>query len=155
MMMIKREILMLLCRVNRLKGMDKTRKTDPNIDQYCVFENLFHIKYLLYFVNLFCSYVIFYATPCSDSPVLFQHPMVILSSDGHDLQPVHADSVILNPGERFDFYINTNQTAAKYWIRVETFEVGPIICFCLLYKIPMFGQYVCSIRYFLRMNKVK
>ncbi|XP_069125665.1 uncharacterized protein [Argopecten irradians] len=52
-----------------------------------------------------------------------QHPLKVVASDGYDIQPVDAESLIITPGERYDFEIVTNQLAGtSYWIRVETLE---------------------------------
>lgn len=51
------------------------------------------------------------------------HPLLVVSSDGEDLEPVLVESVIVHPGERFDVIIDCNQTRANYWIRGQTLEV--------------------------------
>lgn len=52
------------------------------------------------------------------------HELTVIASDGFDVQPVNAESFIINPGERYDFTIVTNQNADNYWIRAETLEIG-------------------------------
>ena len=37
------------------------------------------------------------------------HSMLIIASDSYDVQPVSVDSLITEPGERYDFIINANQ----------------------------------------------
>lgn len=51
------------------------------------------------------------------------HRLTVISSDGHDLEPVEADSVIVHGGERFDFYIQTDGSVDNYWVRAETLEM--------------------------------
>lgn len=50
------------------------------------------------------------------------HEMTIIASDGYDLEPQQAESFVINPGERFDFTITTNQSIGNYWIRAISLE---------------------------------
>ena len=54
-----------------------------------------------------------------------QHKFILISSDGFDIEPTFLlDSLILTPGETYDFYINTtNKTIDNYWIRAKTLEI--------------------------------
>ncbi|CAL1527059.1 unnamed protein product [Lymnaea stagnalis] len=52
------------------------------------------------------------------------HPLTLVASDGYDLQPVVVESIIINPGERYDFFITTNQSVRNYWVRAVTLEVN-------------------------------
>ncbi|XP_029042896.1 laccase-1-like isoform X2 [Osmia bicornis bicornis] len=45
------------------------------------------------------------------------HTMRILSSDGRDVEPIEAESLVSYAGERFDFVVETNQSIDNYWIR--------------------------------------
>ncbi|XP_026666521.1 laccase-1-like isoform X2 [Ceratina calcarata] len=45
------------------------------------------------------------------------HTMLVISSDGRDIEPVEADSLVSYAGERFDFVIETNGTVDNYWMR--------------------------------------
>nr|XP_012152944.1 PREDICTED: laccase-1-like isoform X2 [Megachile rotundata]XP_012152945.1 PREDICTED: laccase-1-like isoform X2 [Megachile rotundata] len=45
------------------------------------------------------------------------HTMRVLSSDGRDVQPIQAESLVSYAGERFDFVVETNQNVDNYWIR--------------------------------------
>ncbi|XP_053980315.1 uncharacterized protein LOC128877215 [Hylaeus volcanicus] len=45
------------------------------------------------------------------------HSMYVISSDGRDIEPIEADSLVSYAGERFDFVVDTNRTVANYWIR--------------------------------------
>lgn len=51
------------------------------------------------------------------------HVLEMVSSDGYDFKPVMVESFIVNPGERFDFIVQANQTVGNYWIRVQSMEV--------------------------------
>ncbi|KAL3851968.1 hypothetical protein ACJMK2_015658 [Sinanodonta woodiana] len=51
------------------------------------------------------------------------HPLKIIASDGYDLDPVEAESFVINPGERFDFVIIANQMVSNYWIRAQSLEI--------------------------------
>ncbi|KAK6176485.1 hypothetical protein SNE40_014765 [Patella caerulea] len=51
------------------------------------------------------------------------HDLTIIASDGFDLQPRSAESFIVNPGERFDFRIQSDKSVNNYWIRATTLEI--------------------------------
>ncbi|XP_059146111.1 uncharacterized protein LOC131933346 [Physella acuta] len=52
------------------------------------------------------------------------HPLLLVASDGYDCQPRVIESVVVHPGERYDFIITANQTVGNYWIRGVTMESG-------------------------------
>ncbi|XP_065666473.1 uncharacterized protein LOC136087510 [Hydra vulgaris] len=52
------------------------------------------------------------------------HKISVVASDGYDIKPYSAESVIVHPGERFDFILNANKTIDNYWIRAESMEDG-------------------------------
>ncbi|KAH9512515.1 hypothetical protein Btru_038670, partial [Bulinus truncatus] len=52
------------------------------------------------------------------------HPLLVMASDGGDLEPFEVESVIVHPGERIDVVISCDQSAGNYWIRGQTLEVG-------------------------------
>ncbi|XP_046583057.1 laccase-2-like [Haliotis rubra] len=52
------------------------------------------------------------------------HDLTIVASDGYDLRPEIAESFIINPGERIDFIINTNNAVDNYWILAQSIEKG-------------------------------
>nr|KAG5686609.1 hypothetical protein BaRGS_006283 [Batillaria attramentaria] len=52
------------------------------------------------------------------------HRLSVVAADGWDLQPVVAESFIINPAERYDFVLTTNQTVNNYLIYAETLEVN-------------------------------
>ncbi|XP_045506939.1 laccase-4-like isoform X1 [Colias croceus] len=45
------------------------------------------------------------------------HNITILSSDGYDLEPITATSLVTYAGERFDFVVEANNEIDNYWIR--------------------------------------
>eukprot|EP00111_Clytia_hemisphaerica_P000191 TCONS_00000475-protein len=53
-----------------------------------------------------------------------RHTLTVVASDGYDLAPVQCESFIINPGERFDFLLTTNQTIENYWIRIVSMEAN-------------------------------
>lgn len=53
------------------------------------------------------------------------HMLSVIESDGYPIRPTLAESFVINPGERFDFVINANQSVGNYWIRGKTLEVTP------------------------------
>ena len=52
-----------------------------------------------------------------------QHNLTIVASDGYDVKQMIVESFIINPGERFDFLLTTDQNIDNYWIRGESIEV--------------------------------
>ena len=50
------------------------------------------------------------------------HLLTMVSSDGYDFETTIVQSFIINPGERFDFIINTTDDG-NHWIRVHSMEV--------------------------------
>ncbi|KAL0106109.1 hypothetical protein PUN28_016084 [Cardiocondyla obscurior] len=45
------------------------------------------------------------------------HTLYVVSSDGRDLEPVQAESLVTYAGERFDFILEMNQPVDNYWMR--------------------------------------
>lgn len=45
------------------------------------------------------------------------HTLLVISSDGSDIQPVQADSLVSYAGERFDFVLHANKKVGNYWMR--------------------------------------
>ncbi|XP_043509689.1 laccase-2-like isoform X3 [Frieseomelitta varia] len=45
------------------------------------------------------------------------HTLHVISSDGRDIEPEEAESLISYAGERFDFIVETNQDVNNYWMR--------------------------------------
>ncbi|XP_043252870.1 laccase-1-like [Colletes gigas] len=45
------------------------------------------------------------------------HTMQVISSDGRDIEPIEAESLVSYAGERFDFVVNTNRSVGNYWMR--------------------------------------
>ena len=51
------------------------------------------------------------------------HRLTVITTDGHYIQLVEADYVILHSGERYDVLVTANQTGQKdFWMRAETLE---------------------------------
>ncbi|XP_057309635.1 uncharacterized protein LOC130647701 [Hydractinia symbiolongicarpus] len=50
------------------------------------------------------------------------HELTIISSDGYDIEPWVVESFIINPGERYDFILNADQSYGNYWIRAVSME---------------------------------
>ncbi|XP_073819695.1 multicopper oxidase 3 [Musca autumnalis] len=50
------------------------------------------------------------------------HRMLMISTDGNDLQPVYADKFFMTSAERFDFILQANQYPGNYWIRVKGYN---------------------------------
>ncbi|XP_035663347.1 L-ascorbate oxidase-like [Branchiostoma floridae] len=52
-----------------------------------------------------------------------QHELTLIATDGDRIVEQTAESFIINTGERYDFYITTDQTPGNYWIRADTIEL--------------------------------
>ena len=50
------------------------------------------------------------------------HKMLMLATDGNDLQPIYADKFFMASGERFDFVLEANQYPGNYWIKVKGYN---------------------------------
>ena len=61
-----------------------------------------------------------------------EHKLRLIATDGHFVDPVEIDFIIIHSGERYDFILETKSTSGKdFFIRAETLEVensGPIVC---------------------------
>ncbi|KAK6186504.1 hypothetical protein SNE40_008533 [Patella caerulea] len=53
-----------------------------------------------------------------------EHNLTIIASDGYDLKPKTVESLVINPGERYDFIITTDKPVGNYWVRAITLEVN-------------------------------
>ena len=53
-----------------------------------------------------------------------QHYLTVVASDGYDVEDAIVESLIINPGERFDFLITANQSIGNYWLRAVSMEVS-------------------------------
>ena len=53
------------------------------------------------------------------------HKLRVIATDGFFIEPISADYLIVNTGERYDFLLEANQTyATDFLIRAETLEVN-------------------------------
>ena len=52
------------------------------------------------------------------------HKLHVIAADGHDVKSTPFDSVVVGPGERFDFWIVATDPSGSenYWIRADTLE---------------------------------
>lgn len=52
------------------------------------------------------------------------HDLHVVGADGHNVHTHTVESVIVQPGERYDIWLNTTDSLQKgnYWIRAETLE---------------------------------
>ncbi|XP_039275445.1 laccase isoform X2 [Nilaparvata lugens] len=47
------------------------------------------------------------------------HTMTIINSDGGDIEPIEAATLVSYAGERWDFVLNANASVGNYWIRFK------------------------------------
>ncbi|BFG02114.1 laccase [Drosophila madeirensis] len=59
---------------------------------------------------------------CPISLSIDHHDLVVIASDGNDLEPVQVQKIMLHGAERFDFVLHANQEVANYWIRVKGYS---------------------------------
>nr|XP_006812258.1 PREDICTED: laccase-like [Saccoglossus kowalevskii] len=55
------------------------------------------------------------------------HELHVFATDGNLIKTTTVDALIINSGERFDFYIETSAPVTNYWIRAETLETETIL----------------------------
>lgn len=68
------------------------------------------------------------------------HNITVIASDGYDVKGREVESVIVNPGERFDFLLKANQPVGSYWVRTISMEVRFT---CIHYYI----SFACSLKF--------
>ena len=51
------------------------------------------------------------------------HDITVIAADGYDVKPKTVESVVINPGERFDFLLEADQSIGNYWIRTVSLQV--------------------------------
>jgi len=47
------------------------------------------------------------------------HNLTIIALDGHLIEPVEVESIVTQPGMRYDFVLNTNKEPMNYFIKVK------------------------------------
>lgn len=47
------------------------------------------------------------------------HTLLVIASDGSEIEPIEVDTLVTYAGERFDFVLHTNKKIGNYWIRVK------------------------------------
>ncbi|XP_064643031.1 uncharacterized protein LOC135497216 [Lineus longissimus] len=52
-----------------------------------------------------------------------QHELTVVATDGYDVDPMPVESLIINPGERYDVMITADQPVQNYMVRAQTLEV--------------------------------
>ena len=50
------------------------------------------------------------------------HFLTVIESDGYSFEPMVVESLIINPGERYDFLLEAIRPIGNYWIRAKTLE---------------------------------
>ena len=51
------------------------------------------------------------------------HKLTVIATDGHFIEPIEVDFIIIHTGERYDFLLNATQAPGNYMIRAQTLEV--------------------------------
>ncbi|XP_022210445.2 laccase-3 [Drosophila obscura] len=59
---------------------------------------------------------------CPISLSIDSHDLVVIASDGNDIEPVEVQKIMFHGAERFDFVLHANQEVANYWIRVKGYS---------------------------------
>ncbi|CAG9860191.1 unnamed protein product [Phyllotreta striolata] len=54
---------------------------------------------------------------CPVELTVVKHDIIIISTDGQDIKPIKASSLIMYAGERYDFILHANQKRDLYWIK--------------------------------------
>ncbi|CAH1791591.1 unnamed protein product [Owenia fusiformis] len=52
------------------------------------------------------------------------HQLTVIATDGHDINPIVVDNIVIFSGERYDFVVHANQNsiASEFWIRGTAME---------------------------------
>ncbi|XP_067614892.1 uncharacterized protein Mco4 isoform X2 [Eurosta solidaginis] len=66
---------------------------------------------------------------CPISLSIDNHELVVIASDGNDIEPVKVRKITIHGGERFDFILHANQVVENYWLRVKGYN------FCAMNKV--------------------
>ena len=54
---------------------------------------------------------------------IYGHKLTVIATDGHFINPVEVDYIIIHSGERYDFLLNANKESGQnYWIQAKTLE---------------------------------
>ncbi|XP_017140747.1 laccase [Drosophila miranda] len=59
---------------------------------------------------------------CPISLSIDNHDLVVIASDGNDIEPVEVQKIMFHGAERFDFVLHANQEVANYWIRIKGYS---------------------------------
>ena len=58
------------------------------------------------------------------------HKLTLIATDGHFIQPIPTDYIIIHTGERYDFLLKANETGEHFLIRAETLETSNSLSEC-------------------------
>lgn len=58
-------------------------------------------------------------TNCPVSLSIDQHDLLVIASDGNDIEPISVQNITFHGGERHDFVLHASHDVANYWIRVK------------------------------------
>ncbi|XP_013112818.2 uncharacterized protein LOC106090989 isoform X1 [Stomoxys calcitrans] len=58
-------------------------------------------------------------TNCPVSLSIDQHDLLVIASDGNDIEPIVVQNITLHGGERHDFILQAKRPVENYWIRVK------------------------------------
>ncbi|EDW66193.1 uncharacterized protein Mco4 [Drosophila virilis] len=59
---------------------------------------------------------------CPISLSIDKHDLVVIASDGNDIEPVEVQKIMFHGAERFDFVLHANQEVANYWLRIKGYS---------------------------------
>ncbi|KAF5271888.1 hypothetical protein FQA39_LY18812 [Lamprigera yunnana] len=84
------------------------------------FNVTYNYRYKFRLINAFASV-------CPTQISVEKHPLTIIATDGHPIEPIVVDSIMSVSAERFDFIITANQLqGGAFWIQVKALEeCGP------------------------------
>ena len=54
------------------------------------------------------------------------HEILVVATDGYDIDPWMVESLVIQPGERYDFILDANQPYGNYWIRGVSLEASTL-----------------------------
>uniref|UniRef100_A0A1B0BSP1 Plastocyanin-like domain-containing protein n=1 Tax=Glossina palpalis gambiensis TaxID=67801 RepID=A0A1B0BSP1_9MUSC len=68
-------------------------------------------------------------TNCPVSLSIDQHDLLVIASDGNDIEPLKVQQIMFHGGERYDFVLHANRRVKNYWLRIKGFA------FCSMNKL--------------------
>ncbi|KAL5274167.1 hypothetical protein ACFFRR_000750 [Megaselia abdita] len=103
--------------INGKGHVQRTNKSEVHSNFYAKFHVKEKLRYR--FRVIFEGY-----SQCNVEFSIDNHTLLVISTDGNDLQPIEVESILLTSGERYDFVLEANQMMGNFWIRAQGQAAG-------------------------------